>query len=185
MRILLTKLSNERHALEVVRDGGARERVELVTREFLFHDLLHHAVESAMGTQQGFWGALASGKTMADLNDRSGASMKEFMGATAYIEQAVGMMTGAIKSGAGAEEVVSTLGGYHEALGQEMPACCTEKFVTDVRERMRRMQGHWKATPYGKTMEIAWPDATSAATGRHGGAARDAETSSRSVRAKT
>jgi hypothetical protein len=156
MHILLTKISDERHALEIVRGDGARERVELVTREFLFHDLLHYAIESSRGTQEGFWGALASGKTMADINDRSGASMREYSGTMAVIEQTVGMMTGAIKSGAPAEEVVATLRQFHEALGQAMPEWCTEEFVDDVRERMRRIQGRWQATARGKTMEIAW-----------------------------
>src|SRR5262245_9416983 len=73
MRILLTKISDERHALEVVRADGDRERVELVSREFLFHDLLHYAVEWALETQDGFWGALARGRTVKDLNDRTGA----------------------------------------------------------------------------------------------------------------
>ena len=30
--------------------------------------------------------------------------------------------------------------------------------VAEVCERMRRLQGQWKATPYGETMEIAWPE---------------------------
>ena len=159
MRILLTKLSNTHHALEVVRTDGSRERVELVTREFLFHDLLHYAVESSMGTQGGFWGALAGGKTFADLNDRSGAAMKGSSAGLAYVEMVVGMMTGAVKQGeASAPEVVASLRGYHAALGVELPAELNEDLVAQVRERMRRLQGHWKATPYGRTMEIAWTE---------------------------
>lgn len=83
-------------------------------------------------------------------------SMKEYSGAMAVIEQAVGMMTGAIKSGAPARDVIAILRQYHEALGQEMPEWCTEEFVARVRERMRQIQGRWKATAYGKAMEIAW-----------------------------
>jgi hypothetical protein len=60
-----------------IRGDRRREETELVTREFLFHDFLHYAIESAVGT---------------------------------------------------------------------------------VRERMRRIRGRWKATPYGKTMEIIWAD---------------------------
>jgi hypothetical protein len=157
MRILLTKISDRRHALEVVRGDDSRERVELVTREFLFHDLLHYAVESALGTQGGFWGALANGKTLADLNDRSGVAMKDYSGTMYAIEQAVGMMTGAIKSGGPAERVLATFRGYFEALGQTTPEWCTAGFIADVCERMRRIQGHWKATPYRQTMELAWP----------------------------
>jgi hypothetical protein len=156
MRILLTKISDERHALQIVRGDGSREKLEFPTREFLFHDLLHYAVESAIGTQQGFWGALANGKTMAEINDRSGASMKAYAGATAYIEQSVGMLTGFVKNSEPAEQAAAAIRQYHEALGQETPAWFTDELVADVRERMRRLLGRWKATPYRQVMEIEW-----------------------------
>jgi hypothetical protein len=159
MRILLTKLTNTHHALEIVRTDLSRERAELVTREFLFHDLLHYAVETSLGTQAGFWGALASGKTLADLNDRTGAPMEGLSAGLGMVEIVVGMMTGAVKrTEASGEEVLATLREYHAALGEELPAWCTEDLVSQVREHMRRLQGHWKATPYRSTMEIAWAE---------------------------
>ena len=157
MRIRLTKLSDSRHVLDVVHADGTRERVELVSRELLFHDLLHYAVECCLGTQDGFWGALARGKTLADLNDRTGAAMESLAGPVAAVEQTVGMMTGAVKSKAPAAEVVASLRSYHEALGQEPPGWCTESFVEAVRERMRQVLGRWKAVPYRGAMEIEWP----------------------------
>jgi hypothetical protein len=157
MRILLTKISDERHALEIVRADATRERVELTSREFLFHDLLHYAVESALGTEGGFWGALAAGKTLADLNDRTGAAMAERAAAIAGVEVVVGMMTGVVKSNKPATEVLEPVRGYLEALGQEAPAWCNTEFVDDVRERMRRLLGRWNAVPYRATMELPWP----------------------------
>lgn len=158
MKIRLTKISNDKHSLEVVRSDGSRESVELVTREALFHDLLHHAVEAAMGTQGGFWGALAAGKTMADLNDRTGAAMKGRAHALGLVEQAVGMMTGFVNNGVPEVEAVAVLRGYHKSMGLEPPAWCNESFVIDVRERMRKLQGHWKATHFGKSMEFEWDE---------------------------
>ena len=32
----------------------------------------------------------------------------------------------------------------------------TLELVTEVHERMRRLVGQWKATPYGSTMELSW-----------------------------
>jgi hypothetical protein len=154
MRILLTKISDRRHALEIVRGDGTRERIELVTREALFHDLLHYAVESAMPTQGGFWGSLASGKSFADLNDRSGASMKEGAATLYAVEAAVGMLSGVV--GMPADQAFAKLRWYHETQGQQTPKWCTESFVVEVRERMRRLQGRWKATAYGKSMEVPW-----------------------------
>lgn len=69
MHILLTKISGDKHAVTIVRSNRSEESLELVTREALFHDLLHYAVESVLGTQGGYWGTLASGKTFADLYD--------------------------------------------------------------------------------------------------------------------
>jgi len=161
MRILLTKFSNTHHALEVVRADGSRDRTEGVSREFLFHDLLHYAVETSLGTQGGFWGALANGKTFDDLNDRSGKAMTMMGGSAnlALVERVVGMMTGALKEAESpGGDVLEALRRYHEALGEELPPWCTEEFAADVRERMRRLQGHWKATPYRSTMEIAWAE---------------------------
>lgn len=158
MRIVLTKLSDRQHALEIVRGDGSRERVEVVTREFLFHDLLHYAVESAMPTQGGFWGVLARGKTLADLNDRSGEPVREHAGTLGVVEGAVGMLSGAMKRDAADADVVAAVHGYHASLGREPPPFWTERFVADVRERMRRLQGQWKATPYGESMEIVWDE---------------------------
>ena len=141
MRILLTKLSNTHHALEIVRTDGSRERVELVTREFLFHDLLHYAVESSLGTQGGVWGALASGKTFADLNDRVGSGHEGQLRGPSGVEVVVGMMTGAVKRMETPGGEMAALRKYHNALGKELPAELNEDLVTVVRERMRRLLG--------------------------------------------
>ena len=158
MRILLTKLSHQRHALEIVRTDGSRDAIELVTRETMFHDFLHYAVEASMPTQRGFWGLLAGGKTFADMNDRSGAALKKNAATLAVVEGTVGMMTGAMKSAVSDDQVVAGFRRYHEELAQEPPDWFTRRFVVDVRERMRRLQGHWKATPYGESMEIVWTE---------------------------
>src|SRR5690349_17229580 len=132
MRILLTKLSDERHTLEVVRADGTRERVELVSRELLFHDLLHYAVESCLSTEAGFWGALACGKSMADLSDRTGARMQDLAGPIAGVEVIVGMMSGALKSTEPAAEVLASQRHLLKALGQETPAWSNTGFIDDV-----------------------------------------------------
>jgi len=162
MRILLTKISDQRHALELFRSDGSRDRVELVSREALFHDFLHYAVESSLPTQRGFWGTLASGKTMADLDDRTGAAVKENAGTLYAVEATVGLMTGVVDLPD--DQAFAKLRWYQETQGQEPPAWCTEAFVAEVRERMRRLQGQWKATPYGESMEIVWAEDESAET---------------------
>ena len=74
MKIAFHKIDAERHAL-VIERGGRTERVECETRSYLVHDLLHYAVESEAGLDGGFWGHLARGKTLADMNDRTGKAL--------------------------------------------------------------------------------------------------------------
>jgi len=157
MRILLTKISGQRHALEIVRTDGSCETVDLVTREALFHDLLHYAVECSLPTHAGFWGTLASGKTMDDLNDRTGESVKENAHTLYLVEGIVGMMSGVMHMPV--DEALAKLRWFSESQGQEPPEWCTESFVAEVSERMRRLQGQWKATSYGESMEIDWIEA--------------------------
>jgi hypothetical protein len=156
MRILLEKLTDERHRLVIERAPEAREAVECETRSILVHDLLHYAVESEARVTTGFWGNLAAGKTLADMNDRSGASMKDAAPEMAAIEQLVGALHGSTK-GIAAGELVAGIRRFAASLGATTPDWLTEPFVIAVQERMRRLQGHWRATPFGGVMELPWP----------------------------
>ena len=154
MRVSFVKLSDERHALEVVRDDGRRERVECETRSYLMHDLLHFAVESEAGLTGGFWGRLATGTTLKEMNDRTRPVGPESPELSA-IEQLVGALHGATK-GRSSEELVAGMRRFAEALGQGRPDWLTEPFVGRVKERLRRLAGRWNATPYGGSMDLDW-----------------------------
>ena len=156
MRIVIRKNSSERHVLEVVRANGLREQVECETRSYLTHDFLHYAVESEARVQSGFWGNLASGRTLADMNDRTGKSMAAAAPDLMVIEQIVGALSSVVK-GSPAARVVDGLRDYARAQGTTMPAWLTEEFVVAVNERMRQLMGRWKATRYGDAMELEWP----------------------------
>jgi len=67
MLIRFTRLTNERHRLEFVRDDGTSEARELETRSALLHDLVHYAVETEAGLMASFYGQLAGGKTYESL----------------------------------------------------------------------------------------------------------------------
>jgi hypothetical protein len=156
MRILLEKLTDERHRLAIERAPGVREAVECETRSYLLHDLLHYAVESEARLATGFWGNLAAGKTLADMNDRTGAAMQDAAPAMGAIEQIVGALHGSTK-GIAAGELVAGVRRFAASLGATMPDWLTEAFVVAVQERMRRLQGHWRSTPFGGVMELPWP----------------------------
>jgi hypothetical protein len=156
MRIRFTKITDERHVLEVLRDDGSGESVACETRSYLLHDLLHYAVESEAEIAHGFWGLLAGGKTLTQMNDRTGKAMAAEAPGLLAIEQVVGALTDLTK-GRAADEVVAAIRRFKVAQGEEAPAWITAELITRVQERMRALAGHWKATHYRRTMELAWP----------------------------
>jgi len=146
MRILLTRLTNDRHALEIVRTDGTRERKELETKSLWLHDLVHYAVESEAGLQDGFWGSLAAGRGLSDKNPD-----------LLVIEMLVGALTGAL-NGVPLESVSGNIKSYLENLGEggKFPAWLTSEYVGRVAEKLRQLVGHWNGTKFGATMELDW-----------------------------
>lgn len=161
MRILLRKISDQQHELAIVREGaagegGARESVVCETRSYLKHDLLHYAVEAEAGIEGGFWGSLARGRTLADMNDRTGMALAGGeAGEIATVEKFVGVLSGAAK-GQSTADVMSTIERSVAATNDAPPAWLTEPFVAAVQDRLRGLLGAWKATPYGGTMTLDW-----------------------------
>jgi hypothetical protein len=155
MRIRFVKTTDEQHTLELDRGDGHGERVLCETRSCLLHDFLHLAVESEAGLSGGFWGKLAAGTTLAAMNDRmrpATAGDEELIA----IERLVGALH-AMTKGQTPSEVVAGLRRYAEALETRLPGWLTEELVSRVEERLRRLVGRWKATPYGAKMEVEWP----------------------------
>ena len=56
LTICFTRTSNQRHRLDIVREGGACESRELETRSTLVHDLVHFAVETEARLTRSFYG---------------------------------------------------------------------------------------------------------------------------------
>ncbi len=159
MRIAFRRIDDSRHVLELTRADGATESVECETRSYLVHDLLHYAVESEAGLSGGFWGSLAAGKTLAEMNDRTGAGMAGvpgMPGEMGAIEQIVGALHGVTK-GRTAQDVVAGVKRFNESIGVTTPAWLTVAMVEAVQERMRRLRGQWNATPRGGRMELSFP----------------------------
>lgn len=155
MRIAFRRIDDSAHVLEVTRADGVTEAVECETRSYLLHDLLHYAVESEAGLSQGFWGRLAAGKTLAQMNDRV-AGAADMAGEMGAIEQIVGALHGLTK-GRSAQDVVSGVRRFNESIGVSTPTWLTDALIEAVQERMRRLQGRWQATPRGGRMELAFP----------------------------
>jgi hypothetical protein len=166
LRVGFRKITDERHVLEVTRADGRTESVECETRSYFVHDLLHYAVESEARLQGGFWGNLAAGKTLAQMNDRNartgtatpplGAGMSDVAGEMGAIERIVGALHQTTK-GRSSREIVGGVRRYYESIGEEAPAWLTEALVDAVQARMRKLQGAWRATPRGGRLELSFP----------------------------
>ena len=131
-------------------------------------DDVHQAIETAVRaaaarvlkiTPEELDRARASGKTMAEMNDRTGAGLGEYSGQMLVIEMLVGAISGAL-SGVPMESVVANLQGYFESVGHggKMPAWLTGDYLMRVQERLRKLVGHWNGTPFGETMEVVWQE---------------------------
>jgi len=156
VRILLKKLSDERHVLQITRADGRSEQVDCETRSYLYHDLLHYAVEAEAHLDGGFWGNLARGKTLAQMNDRTGKAMQAEGPEMMAIEQVVGALSGIAKGGS-AGAIFAAVHDSATSAGVAFPQWLTLELASAVQERMRRLLGHWKATPYGESMALPWP----------------------------
>lgn len=168
MRIVFRRQSDQHHAL-TIEVAGRTESMRCETRSYLLHDLLHYAVESEAALASGFWGALAAGRSLAELAERAKAVADLAKldpaarpaggdGDLLMIEKVVGVMHGATK-GVAAGELFAGVQRYGAASGTVWPAWLTLPFIEAVIERMRHLRGRWAATPFGEAMVLEWPAA--------------------------
>jgi hypothetical protein len=149
-----TRTGPDRHRFEYVRPDGSGEAVEMETRSLLFHDLLHHAVETEAGLRGSFYGLLAKVGGYQELTVNGGAALG---GEVAITERVVGALSGALKQDVEADAFVALVSEFLEIYDERAPRWLTPAFVLAVKERMRRLEGQWKATPFGQTMELTFP----------------------------
>jgi hypothetical protein len=152
LTIRLTRISSTHHRFEYLRADGTGEALELVTREFLTHDLVHFAVESEAGLRGSFYGLLDRIGGYAELTLDGGA-----LGGEARItEMVVGPLQKSVDPTLTAAGLAEHIASYMRDMDLRPPRWLTGAFIDAVRERMRRLQGEWKATPFGGTMELVF-----------------------------
>lgn len=153
--ITLTNVSPTHHRFACMSDDGLREEAELETKTYLYHDLLHFAVESEAFLADSFYGKLLKGESYRSLSERKMEAAvltegKEIM----MTERVVGVMTGVLQSDASPEVAIESLRNLLSASGERFPQWFTGDFVIQVKERMRKLWGEWQGTPFGETMTL-------------------------------
>lgn len=144
MDILFAKISDQEHALTVRRQDGSTESVVLNSRSVLRHDLAHLAVELELPLSSGFWGSVANGEAL---------SREEFKGGPdlALAEALAGPVQTLLRTKADSEP-------FLDVLNRVCPDMASWDLAARIRERGRRLQGHWQATPYGDDMLVRWEE---------------------------
>jgi hypothetical protein len=155
LTLRFTRVSPTHHRFDYRRPDGSGEAIEMETRSFLFHDLLHYAVESEAGLRGSFYGILGKIGGYEELSVAGGAALG---GEIAITERVVGALASAQQDeDLDAEDFVAQVTEYLDVYEERAPRWFTPAFIAAVRERMRQMMGRWKATPSGETMELQFP----------------------------
>jgi hypothetical protein len=81
-------------------------------------------------------------------------------GEIAVTERVVGALQGTLKSGeVEPEAFAERVREFLELYDERSPRWLTPAFVLAVRERLHLLEGRWRATPFGQTMELEFPAA--------------------------
>jgi hypothetical protein len=149
MQICFYKLSDDTHALEVTRDDGQTERVELNSRSFLRHDLAHFAIELELSLRRGYWGSVAAGAALRGDDIDSDEIM--------LAERLAGPVQTLIRTEADVADYLSILRiAETELIDIGWAATDLAGLAQRIHGRVRQLMGHWRATPYGGAMQLIW-----------------------------
>ena len=155
MHVLFTKLSDLRHRVEVIRADGTREKVELDTPTCLAHDFIHYAIESRSGMTSAFYGTLAAGAPLQQLNDRDATWDPDSQ--IGLAESIFGPIQSLLAGDKDVAAVIAELDGMFSATRKRRPQWITAGFVNQVEAECRRLATVWSATPYSGQLVLVWP----------------------------
>lgn len=149
MRILMTRTSPDRHRFAIVRADGSTESADLETRSLLLHDLVHYAVEMEVPFREGFYGLLAKGRRLSELNDTTQPWPVGTEAAKA--ESLVGPLQTMLKGDFDAVRAREKF----ELFSENPP---TVELLERIGARFRAVYGKYNATRFGDTLELDWPE---------------------------
>ncbi len=151
--VRFTKVGPDRHRFEIQRPDGTGEQVELETHSFLRHDLVHFALETEAGLRGSFYGLLAKVGGYQELT----LAGEALGGEAAQTESIVGPLQTALKGEIDAAAFVARIVELRQDVGYDPIRWLTPSLITRTAEAMRRLEGRWKATAFGDTMELRFP----------------------------
>jgi hypothetical protein len=155
LTLRFTRLTADEHRFEYVRPDGTGEAFDLETRSLLVHDLLHFALETEAGLHGSFYGLLAKVGGYAELSVGGGAALGGEIAVTERLVAALAETTP--DANAEAAAVVAQAQADFEVYGERAPRWFTADMVAKVGARMRELDGLWRATRPGETLQLSFP----------------------------
>jgi hypothetical protein len=116
---------------------------------------VHYAVETEAGLKASFYGRMARGETYEALMEPTAEPE------ALHTERVVARIQGIAKNDAWSsvdpERFVESMAAGFRSVGDEPPAWLTADLIARVRERLRRVQGQWRATTFHQTLVLEFP----------------------------
>ena len=153
LTVRFTRLQDDRHRFEYLRPDGTGGALELETHSMLRHDLLHFALETEAGLRGSFYGLLAKVGGYRELI-LAGADLG---GEAAMTERVVGPLQSAVTGDLDPEAFVARIVEFSEDMELPPIRWLTADLVARTAETFRQLEGRWKATSFGETMELSFP----------------------------
>jgi len=154
LHIELTKVSPTHHTLGYIREDRTGETVELETRSFLVHDLIHFVVETEAGLKDSFYGLLCQGAQYSQLSENGIQDTDDIE--VRHTERVVGMLDGVVKNNVTSSQFMAGLRNVYDASGEKVPHWVFEEFVEKIAKRMTALLGEWRGTPFGQPMKLVF-----------------------------
>ncbi len=164
-RVQITKRNDGGAVLRCVRPDGSvtwQKQEGKQAAFFPLHDLTHYAVESALGSREGFFGLIASGW---DIEDTEGKGVRGALpsGAVA-VEHVVGLLDAERASGemmSAADFIAAIAVAYRQhRVAEDVPRLPLDDDVLGrIRAKRAELFSRWRALAPGDTLELVYPAA--------------------------
>jgi hypothetical protein len=156
LQVQFTKRADGNVALRCTRQDGSAtwKRYDNQAAFFAHHDLGHFAVETVLGLSNGFYGLIADGW---DITDMDGKGPRGKPDASVIAEHVVGLLTmerGAVAGPFTAADFNSQL---ETMIGRPVPRRLTDEQLQAIRTRTSDLYRQWAATPPGSTLDLTYP----------------------------
>ena len=156
LQIQFTKRTDGNVVLRCTRkDGSATwKRYDNQATFFSRHDLSHFAAETVLGLTRGFFGLIAEGW---DISDMDGKGPRGRPDSSVPVENIVGLLTQEQAGVAGPFTATEFTAQLETMTGQPLLRPLTDAELEAVRARMDSLFRQWVDTPSGSTLDLIYP----------------------------